>query len=265
MASKFNELYSDYQDSIKLYTEKLDFTERMFMRQISKGMQKFQRETHLIETMKILDRGTDGNFYLPGDVLLVTDIADDDGNRLLQQSHEQYLRNQDKWPTGKLETPTDYILRTNYKMNTDIGKPRMPAGCCDDGGTIRLVSIWSRRIYIYPEYTGDQLFMKYIPDIHAFSENSDQWNTQDAGGTPTGWFPDSRFDTMFRTTSITPTLAPYEDEFVSFAISRFIMGKGSANYKVYENKFMDAIAMARIAKPIYFAEGTTDYFMAPWS
>ena len=48
MASTFLELYSDFQDEVKLYTEKLDVTELSFMRRFTKGIQAFQQETFLL-------------------------------------------------------------------------------------------------------------------------------------------------------------------------------------------------------------------------
>ena len=65
MASTFLELYSDFQDEVKLYTEKLDVTELSFMRRFTKGIQAFQQETEYVEFRDILNRHDDGTYKLP--------------------------------------------------------------------------------------------------------------------------------------------------------------------------------------------------------
>lgn len=268
MASSFAELYSDYQDAIKLYTEKLDFTERMFMRQISRGMQKFQRETEYIERYVSILPNADTNFYVPDDLLRVVEMRDCNNNKILQHDFMQWARQVEKWPTGYLETPTDYILRTENILSPDaITDYLRSCACASSMGTPqRVFAIWGRRIHIYPWDTFANLLLRYIPDIHAFSQSSIQWNTTDpTTGLPNGWFPDNRFDNMFRTTVISPSLAPYEDAFVNYAIAQYVKAKGSANYKAYENDFWAEVERGKKNKPLYLAEAVSDYFMAPWS
>ena len=52
--STFRELYSDFQDTAKLYTEKMDNTEVTFMRLITRAAQEFQLETELGFNPKIV-------------------------------------------------------------------------------------------------------------------------------------------------------------------------------------------------------------------
>jgi hypothetical protein len=259
-------LFGDYQDAIKEYTEKLDVTERMFMRTITRGMQIFQRETNYIERYVQLLPDVNGNFNIPDDCILVNELRDDQQVKLLMQNYNQYARNVEKWDTGYLETPFDYTIRTTLTYDDNsITNFLRDCACMADIGNMRLFAIWGRRIYIYPYKAFPNMYLRYIPDIHAFSDNSPQWNTTDINGNPTGWAPANRFDTMFRTTVMSPGFAPYEQAFVNYAIAQYIMAKGSANYRVYQKDFWEEIERAKLNKPLYFTEGVSDYFMAPWS
>ena len=266
MASTFSDLYSDYVDEIKRYTEKLDVTERQFMRNLTKGMQQFQRETELMERYVEITPDTDSLFYLPNDCLRVAELRSPDEYKFVQQDYMQYARNVEKWPSGFLETPYDYAIGTNLRVeNDEVFDFLRNCSCTETTGEVRLFTIWGRRIYVYPYKDFATLKLRYIPDIEAFSRNSAQWNTTDALGVPTGWFPDDRFDGMFRTTGIAPSLAPYDDAFLAYAIMRYIRKLASPNFSVYQNDYRQEIERARRNKPLYWSEGVSDYKMAPWS
>jgi len=271
MASTFAELYSDYKNAIKIYTEELDVTEFQFMRDLTKGMQKFQRETEYIEWVIRIQRDNNGIFRIPPSVLRIIEIRDDNGEKILEQSYLQAMRNIDRYELGYLETPADYILRTtkyimphlndnrrrnlpNWVVNNSFGFP------LNLGGTgfseQRIWTSWGTEIFIYPPYNGDTLTIYFIPDIDVFSSNSPQW---------TPWFQPGAFTTLFNSASVNQFIAPYEDAFVKYAIMEYIRSKGSKNFIVYAQEFWSEVERAKINKPTYFREGVLDYFFAPYS
>lgn len=257
MASTFAELFSDFQDLSKNYTEKLDVTELSFMRYFTRGIQEFQKQTEYVEKTWIVQRGVDPDpaiFIVPDDMLRIVDVravtsssTGLDESIFLLQDYTQFKRNQDKWVNGYLETPTDYGLRIRNKA-TASGRYR---------DQIPIATIWRRELLTFPEYTGDELSIWYIPDLHAISETSSQW---------TPWYPyATNFMTNFTTMKVTPELAMFEQTFLDYALSMFIKSKGSANYKVYEQSFQQSVEWAKVNKPILYREGVADYMFAPYS
>lgn len=266
MASTFAELYSDYRNTIKTYTEELDVTPMQFMRDYTRGMQKFQRETEYVNIWILQPRDPVSNrFLLPVDCLRIIEIRDQDGEKILSQDYLQFMRNVDKWDLGYLETPTDYILRTKRVIpptqtdNRNLfnqGWGNVVPSPVSDTPLQRLWAVYNNTIFIFPDYSGNNIRIFYVPDIHAFSSASQQWNQ---------WFQANNFDNFFQTAQVNPLLAPYEDAFNKYAISEYIRSKGSANYKPYLQEFWEEVERAKINKPSYFTEGVADYFFAPYS
>jgi len=271
MASVFSELYSDYRNSIKIYTEELDVTEFQFMRDFTKGMQKFQRETEYVEAVVTIQRDNTNRFRIPPGVLRIIEIRDDNGEKILEQSYLQMMRNVDRYEKGHLETPTDYVMRTTKFVDTHVNDNRnrnmpnwvvfppwgpFPAGRGTGFTEQRLWSIWGTEIFVYPPYSGNTLTIYYIPDVDVFSSSSPQW---------TQWFQPGNFLIMFNNTTVNRFLVPYEDAFVKYAIMEFIRSKGSKNYLVFQQEFWSEVERAKINKPIYFREAVADYFFAPYS
>lgn len=259
MASSFAELYSDYIDKVKVYVEQLDVTPHQFMRELTRGMQKFQRETEYVESRTII-RKSNNEFLIPQDTIRILEVRDENGEYVLSQHYDQFVRNVDRYPRGFLETPTDFVLRTTRGTRRDIAMQnrQLPAlRTFPSPYPQRLFTVVVGRIILYPPYDGNTLNVLYIPDIHAFSRVSPQWQA---------WFaqPDS-FDTLFATAQINPILAPYEDAFVKYAIMEYIRSKGSANFRVFEQEFWQEVERAKINKPTYHREAVADYFFAPYS
>lgn len=250
--STFYELYGDFKDATKIYTEKLDVTELAFMRMLTRGVQTFQRETEYIETVAtVLYNQTDQAFMVPTDFLRLVEIKDENYLTVLIQSHTQYTRNLELAPDYMQETPTDYGMRMRG------GEYRSER--------VRIANIYNRTIYIYPYQNDTKLYVWYIPDLHAISEASPQWN-YNTNNLPAGWYPvETNFQQKFQTTTINEVLAPYEDAFLAYAIASFIRSQGSANYKVYEEMFWNDVERAKMNKPDYFKEGVREYMISPWS
>lgn len=248
MASTFAELFSDYQNLAKVYTEKLDFTPFQFMRDFTRGMQKFQRETEYIERLQTIQRNQNNLFQLPQDCLRIIEIRDEDGQIILEQDYRQFRRNVDKYDLGYVDTPARYTYR--------IRKLVFPDGLPGNIPVQRMWAVFDRFLYIYPAYNGNSLNIYYIPDIDVFSATSNQWS---------GWFVPNAFTALFNTARVTPPLAPYEDAFVKYALMEYIRSKGSINYRIFENEFLMEVEKAKLNKPLYYREGTADYRFSPWS
>lgn len=239
MASTFSELFSDYQDALKQYTEKLDVTPLSFMRNYTKAMQVFQRETEYLEAWATVPvTATSGNFDVPNDMQRLAEVMDSDANTILMLSYEEWRRALELDETGFRELPVDYSMRLAEEA--------------------RIACIWNRVLMLYPDNGDLTVTMHYIPDLHPISQNSIQWAT---------WYPiDTNFDTQFRQAAVTPTLAPYEDAFLQYAIALFLKSQGVAEQAArYEGEFKSEIERGKLNKPLYYHEGTRPYMMAPYS
>lgn len=253
--STFVEMFSDFQDTIKIYTEDLVVTELSFMRALTRGIQEFQRETELVEKTVDITRQAPPlpPFMCPNDMLRPLDIrgVDPVTNDLKQififQSLNQFKRNKDKIADGFLETPTDYEMRI----------PSAPGTRTINNDNVALLTIHGREIITEPLYTDTTLRMWYIPDLRAISRAHPEW---------AAWFTSEQaFMPMFTTQVLNPTLAPFEQAFIDYAVAQFIKAKGSKNYQVFEQNFRTAIGRAIETKPCYFTQGAADYMFAPWS
>jgi len=245
MPSTFAEIYGDYTDAIKIYTEKLDVTPLSFMRFYTRGIQLFQRETHYVERWVTIPYDTvNQRFDVPNDMLLCVEVKDSDGNTMLINEYTQHARNVELYGLGYVETPTDYSMRL--------------------AETARIVTIWQRVFNFYPAYPVDPasttatLIVHYIPDMDAISRVGPQW---------AAWYPiDTNFDGQFRTTTLNATFAPYEYAFLQFAIAQFLKSQAMIEHaKMYEQDFLREIERAKMNKPVLFHEAVRPYMMSPYS
>lgn len=266
MASTFYELFGDFVDAAKLYTEKLDVTERSFMRMLTRGIQAFQIETEYIEKVVTVTPDAENLFMLPPDCYRVVDIRleSDPTQRFLSQEKTQFDTNVDRYPGMRLETPNDYNLPMPDK-NT------------------RLYHIWGRQIIFHPYDVKEKIVVYYIPDLHSFSSAAGQWNLPDIIVSPTvtqfrSWFPldeiithpitgqtITRFKYLFDTTTISAPMDMFEKAFLDYALAEFIKSKGSPNFLVYEKSYSLWVEKAKLIKPTYFKQGVSDYYYAPRS
>lgn len=273
MASTFAELFSDFEDSVKIYVEKLDVTPQSFMRMLSRGMQLFQRETEYTEAYaQITANATSGLFFIPDDYIRAVEVKDSSNYTIVPQQVNQFNRNLELWEDGHLETPRDYSMRMQgYLRGQGANTTASRNGSLRENMS-RIYTIYNRQISVYPDYDDTVLNFWYIPDVHAISINSAQWSTFDTTtGTydptlPLLWFPiDTQFMTMFTTRGCNILFAPYEEAFLNYAISLYLKSQGSMNYKVFEDYFWQSVARAKENKPIKFHEGVRDYMFSPYS
>ena len=248
MASTFYELFSDFQDIARAYTEKLTVTELNFMRLFTKGQQEFQRRTEYVEKIMQINKQPNPPFFtMPFDALRIVEVRDPDNKKLLLQDFVQLYGNVDMAPFGKTRTPTFH----------DRLKPENPTP---------LVGMWDREMATFPNVDVDYIVVHYIPDLPAITAPANPV-------TPTifdvwaAWFPfdSANFDTLFRTARLTPVLAPFEQAFLEYAVAQYIRSQGSQNYRVFEQTFEKAVQEAILNKPSYWKSGFRDYHMAPYS
>lgn len=236
MASTYSELYSDYLDNIKQYAEKLDVTPMSFMRALTRATQLFQRETEIIETSVDITIDANNDFVMPTDVLRVLEVKDANNIILLFNEATQFTGNIEQMNTGIGEAVT---IRSHFTSNA----PSAPK---------RLVTIHNRKLYIsgFTAGTDTKLNIRYIPDIPAFSKNTNLWSA---------WFIDEdAFDVEFDTASILPGLSFYENALVDMATASFIKSQGNANYRVYETSFWQEVQRAKDNKATYFMNAVVD-------
>lgn len=250
--SLFCEMFSDFQDMAKQYTEKLDVTELSFMRTLTRGIQEFQRETELVEMTVDINRQQPplapfmcpNNMIRPLDLRAIDPVDGTTTQVFLSQSLNQMKRNTDKVLDGFLETPTDYEMRIKS----------IPGNRTINGDNVSLYTIHGREIITFPSFTGNTLRMWYIPDLRAISAAHPEWAS---------WFPiNTNFMPQFTTQVLNASLAPFEQAFIDYALAQFIKGKGSKNYLVFEQNFQTAIGRAIETKPVYFKQGASDYMFA---
>lgn len=261
--SLFRELFDDFTAEALLYVERLNVTEVVFMRYLTRGMQLFQRKTAYVETSVRLQPAPPpptqpvptfvGPVYqVPADMLYPIAVLwtpDPTGAGLIRcvfQSYTQFIYNVERAPAGYLETPIDYSVYTA----TGVRWPQHPRA-------LPICTIYRRMLMIYPPPgQNDVVIMDYVPDIHAFSAGSPQW---------AAWFPlDTNFMNLFNTARPNPTLEPFERAFVAYALATFIRSNGNANYMVFEREFEREVQEAILTKPTLYREGLRDYAFAPW-
>lgn len=267
--SAFSELFSDFQDAVKIYTAKLDVTELSFMRLLTQGIQTFQRETEYVEAYAAVQKDANNRFYMPNDAIRIVEVKDDDGYTFVMQGYDQYTRNLERWQDGYLETPTDYSMYMprylSGKDDDNINPNAMRSSITKNKS--RLITIWNRRFLLHPDLDDKVIHVWYIPDLQPISRLSTQWVADPAnpGSDPNDWFPEQNFDVMFRNSSVNPTIAPYEKAFCDYAKAEFIKSQGSANYKIFEIAFWSEINRAKNNKPVKYKEAVRSYMMAPKS
>ena len=260
--STYAELYDDFKDKIKWYTEKLDVTPFSFMRTFTEGVSNFQRETRYVENMVDILPDINGDFTIPDDYLYQVELRDINNKPILILDPLQFQRICDQWSTNRIETPVNYSYRiSNRLVSGNSFAPFRDPDWLDNvkGGLARFATIYQRKLKWFPVHLqGDTKFtFWYIPELQVISRSASQW---------VNWFPhDANFEPLFYTQQLYPSLIPYEKGFVSYAVWKWLQSQGNVNYKVFENEYNVELARAKENKPIYYQEGVSVYNMAPHS
>lgn len=260
--SCYSELFDDFIDKIKRYTEKLDVTEYSFMRTFSEGVHRFQRETRYVENMVDVIPNNNGLFLIPDDMLYLVELRDRYNRPMLVVDPLQFQRIKDQWWTNRIETPVNYSYRIRSRQGEDI-LFRFPFGLEEIKEKLaRIATIYERQLKWFPDHEPDhrpdtKFTLWYIPDLRTLSRFSPQW---------AAWFPhETNFEPLFRTQQVHPSLLPFEEGFVSYAVAKWLQSQGNVNYKVFEAEYNESVAMGKANKPVLYQEGVAVYNMAPFS
>lgn len=238
--STWRELYDDFRDKTTNYTEKLTVTPKQFMRYISQGIQSFQKDTRLMEALKEIPRAVDnsGNaltwFVPPFDLSEIVEIKDEYGHVFFSQEYGQYSQNIE---TSNVDIPFSYAVNLDYEA--------------------RIFTMFARQIMIYPDYGETTLYMRYVPNLDAYSSNSPMWSS---------WFPeDNNFEIMFNGTGFPLSMREWEVPILEKTISDFIRRQGSQDWQFYDKSYKEAVLKCSQEKPTLYSRGQRNYNMAPWS
>ena len=263
MASTFQEMYSDYIDQIKTYTQKLDVTEISFMRNFTRGIQQFQRKTDYIQKRLTVQPEVDRDvFVMPDDFRYAIEIKDVNSYTLIAQDFEQFSR-------------TEEISVNGYNDTQMLFSERLTEGTSQD----RFLGVNSGRetnARMYTMFNGirsqemalerfnrdldTEITIYYLPDIATFSYQAPEWAV---------WQGDTNFNTQFNTgtvgSNIHNLLAPFEDLFLTYAVMSYLKSRGHVNYKVFEQEFNAGVREAIINRPDYFENGQARYQMGAYT
>jgi len=277
MSSTFMEMYSDFQDTAKLYVEKLDVTEVAFMRFLTRGIQIFQLDTEYVEKNVRLTPDANGDVYVPEDLkryieikAIKTAVTNTDLLNVLNSNESYHVT---------FLSPTQYFRARNVEVDGKMKVPYPNIWLRQPGKTNYIATIWDMKILTYPEWKED-FYFRYIPDLKAFGNNQ-YWTQADdlttAPPTYNSWYPldevlagvpggpMTRFFYQFSTKRLHPFLQQYEQAFIEYALSQFIRAKGNANYRVFMDTFLMDVERAKRNKPTLFQEGDPYYMYAPFS
>lgn len=269
MPSTYLELYSDFQEEVKLYHEQATFTERSFMRRITTAAQEFQKRTKIVETEKQLFRAN--NFYLGDDILEIIEVCDQNDNNFFSMEFGQFRSEVEKLPTeitpltdseGRTVVPIGRLFEVGNRAETkfffDINRHPPETGSVSFGRNTRWYTVSYNSVVIYPDRGDDILELRYYPDLHPYSKISSQWRT---------WFDDneSQFQHLFTNYGLWGTLSQYENAILKKAVSGYVGAQldKDQSYKAL-NDFTSAVNLAKDNKPQLYKLGMAQYHVSPY-
>lgn len=268
MPSTYLELYSDFQEEVKLYHQNATFSERSFMRRITRAASEFQKRTKIVETSKVLYNAN--NFYIGDDVMQIVEICDQNDNNFLSMEYSQFRTALERLgqdiPTtvdvnGRTVVPIGKIFLKGNKEETgyyfDQVRHPPPTGDTQFGQHTRWFTLYEGSILIYPDRGDDWLQMRYIPDIHPYGSNSSQW---------TAWFDnnEAKFEEYFKNHGLWGELSKYEEAILKKAVGGFIGAQLDKEQKYMAmNEFKSAVNLATDNKPQLYKIGVATYHVSP--
>jgi len=265
----YQELYSNFVESVKLYHQDAVFTDKLFMSLITRAAREFQRMTKFLETEKLVYKAND--YDTGNDIVEVIEISDRYNTKLITMSYQQARREVERSGTGFNAESNDvngwlgWQWRYNnhaenvYNYDSKRSKNNFPnerESTTTWGNHTRIATIMKNRLYVYPtdaDSIDDEYFrILYYPDIHPFSEKSTQWSE---------WFPyDTNFNELFMTTGFDGVLSQYEDLFVEKAVSTFVMNRLDTNQAfIRKGIWIEGVKLALSNKPTLYSPGVSVY------
>lgn len=265
MASTYQELYADFIQAIKSYTEQLVVTEVQFMRYLTRGQQKFQMKVELLNKAVIAnDSGTYPYYSYPPDLLRLDMVVevDEDGhetNRVLRRSIEQSQRESKEIPLGTSVQTRRWDMLLNPRYSGYAGFTR---GVSYSSNTYTIID---NGIILSGERP-PAIAIYYIPDIPAFaSPDPNQlamFNYWD------DWYPIddiTKFIYKFQNSRIKQGLDKYESAFVDYAIYEYLLSINNGNAKFYLDNFTSEVMYAIQQKPTAYSNLYRHYSVSPYS
>lgn len=268
MASTYFELYSDFQDKVKLYHKSATVTERSFMRYLTEAMQDFQKRTKIVETEKQLF--AQSKFDLGDDVLEIIEVCDENDNKFFSMDYAQFRTELEKLgqdissiaDSPVTAIPVGFLFQPGNRAETidkyDAGRHPPPTGNTQYGQHTRIFCISYNRILFYPNRDDQILELRYIPDLHTFSSRSTQWKA---------WFDNNgeNFEQLFKERGLWGTISQYESAILQKAIAGYV-GAQLNNEQAYFalNEYKSAINLATDNKISTYTFGVTPYSISPF-
>ena len=259
MGSTYAELYADFREKVKSYTERIDVTPLSFMRILTQGMQDFQAKTAYMERAVEITKDTVKPYYvLPIDCLyevMINEMNSDgtEGNTIVKQDLSQQYNNMQKNSMGYGSTPRNHDLDLrggyNFRLNNTVRS--------------KTYSIHNRNIVIEPSYP-DKIVVYYIVDFPAFTQPDN--SVDDIFNYWKDWYPiDTNFNAMFTTARLPVELARFERAYLNFAVAEYLKNRSSQNFIYSETIYNNEVQYAKETKPIRYNQGNVEYNLSPYS
>lgn len=268
--SLFVELYSDFQEEVKLYHPDAVFNAKVFMRYLTRAARDFQRKTKVMENKK--EVYADNEFFLGGDILQIIEVTDSENNALLPMEYKQ-ARHEIQMSAPDVQGLTEVfyadvnmvswrrkINRSENVMQNDLGKIPPPTGDESWGQHTRIFTVAANRLVVYPEtlngVTDDFFNVYYYEDVIPFSANEEAWKQ---------WFiGDEEFTLCFENTGFNAPLSQYEDTILSKAVSEFLKARlDKDQYYIRLKEYEKSVAFVIDNKPTLFRGGVAMYNLSP--
>jgi hypothetical protein len=219
---------------------------------MSMAMMEVQKHLLCVDTSKQVFQLN--GYDLGNDVLVLKEVRDDSGERLLIVSYEQMVSQIQRAGGQDMR----YRNHNAIPRHIDYFRSPPPPENPDWWGHTHLVSVRENRLQFYPPRVDPQLTIWYNPVLHTFDASTPQW---------VAWFPlEANFEAFFETGQIGPQLAVHEDLLRDYIIYEFFLECGKLDVaREYGNRFMAKVReRIRQAQDFEMRTGTT-YNFAPYS
>ena len=259
MGSTYAELYADFREKVKSYTERIDVTPLSFMRILTQGMQDFQDKTDYMERAVEASIATAKPYYsLPvdcKDVVMINEMNSDgtEGNIIVKQDLSQQYYNMQKNSKGYGSTPRNHDLEIRGSSNFII----------NNTSRSKTYSLHNRNIIIEPSYP-DKIAIYYIVNFPAFTQPDN--SVDDIFNYWRDWYPiDTNFNSQFTTERVPVEFARFERAFLNFAVAEYLKKRSSQNFIYSETIYNKEVQYAKDTKPIRYNQGNVEYSISPYS
>jgi hypothetical protein len=268
--STFIELYSDFQEEVKLYHPDATVSDRMFMRYLTRAARNFQRMTKVVENKKTIY--ADNEFFLGNDILQIIEITDEDNNPLMpmeykQARHEVQLSGQAVQGVNETYAANVSLMHWRRRHNraenvaqNDLGKVPPPTGDESWGQHTRVFTVAANRVVVYPDTlngVADELLqVYYYEDVLPYSSQEEVWKQ---------WFlGDEEFALLFQNTGFNAPLSQYEDTILKGSTIAFLAARlDNDRLSHLQREYKEEVQYIIENKPTLFRGGVAMYNLTP--